>query len=526
MSPSAKTAGYFIPAEMSNTLQILQLNAGKRDTVMHSLMNDEQLKDFGVIIIAEPHAGTLNGRLFTSPQSHRHWTRFLPTKSKDGRWPIRSMLWIRRDIEVEQIAIDSPDLTAAILRLPGHTVLVVSVYIEGSDTAELLIAMQLIESLIRETRRKIGARIDIILAGDFNRHDQLWGGNEIAPTRQGEADPIIDLMNEFSLLSLLPRGTKTWQQGDQESTIELILASEELASSTVQCRLHGTEYGSDHRAIKTTFDIETPSPSTEPRLLFKNAPWNAIKERISARLITTPEVGSSQQQADRLMTVTLEAVHALTPKAKPSPYAKRWWTRDLTLLRQNYTYQRNQARAQRRQGWISPELERHAKDAAKEYHDAIKSQKRNHWNEFLADNSNIWQAAKYLKAGESAFDKIPPLKRRDHTVTENNMEQATELLKTFFPPLPQQIENEGDRPQREAIPMPPLTVEEIERQIFSASPWKAPGEDAVLRSVQFWSAQLSSAPVRSAQHGSSRGPLSSAQLFKRSAQLSSDPKLS
>ena len=131
-------------------------------------------------------------------------------------------------------------------------------------------------------------------------------------------------MNEFSLLSLLPRGTKTWQQGDQESTIDLILVSEELASATTQCRLYGTEYGSDHRAIETVFDMEAPSPITEPRLLFKNAPWKAIKERITASLLRTVDGGSSQQQADRLMTVVLEAVHALTPKAKPSPYAKRW----------------------------------------------------------------------------------------------------------------------------------------------------------------------------------------------------------
>jgi hypothetical protein len=37
----------------------------------------------------------------------------------------------------------------------------------------------------------------------------------------------------------------------------------------------------------------------------------------------------------------LEAVHELAPTAKPSPYAKRWWSNDLTHLRRVYTYCRN-----------------------------------------------------------------------------------------------------------------------------------------------------------------------------------------
>jgi hypothetical protein len=104
-----------------------------------------------------------------------------------------------------------------------------------------------------------------------------------------------------------------------------------------------------------------------------------------------------------------------------------------------------------------------AQGAAKQYHDAIQQQKKKHWNQFLADNDNIWKATKYLKLGEdAAFGKIPQLLRADGTTTTNHKEQAEELLAKFFPPLPDNINNEGTRPQRAPVKMPAITMEEIE----------------------------------------------------------------
>ena len=144
------------------------------------------------------------------------------------------------------------------------------------------------------------------------------------------------------------------------------------------------------------------------------------------------------------MTAVTEAVSKLTPKAKPSPYAKRWWTTDLTQLRHIYTYWRNQARARRRAGYTVPKLEQQAREAAKEYHDAIRKQKKAHWEDFLANDANIWQATKYLKPSSSSFsDKIPPLAKRDGSATKDKVEQAEELLVIFFLPLLTRIEDEG-----------------------------------------------------------------------------------
>ncbi|KAM5353470.1 hypothetical protein ACJ41O_000120 [Fusarium nematophilum] len=146
-----------------------------------------------------------------------------------------------------------------------------------------------------------------------------------------------------------------------------------------------------------------------------------------------PTGGTVQQQTDRLMSVVLEAIHALTPRAKPSPYAKRWWTTDLTQLRQIYTYWRNRARAERRAGRILPDLEQGAKNAAKQYHDAIRQQKNAHWSEFLANEANIWKVGKYLNPDDSAaFGKVPQLARADGSCTNDSSEQAEELMATFF----------------------------------------------------------------------------------------------
>ena len=69
----------------------------------------------------------------------------------------------------------------------------------------------------------------------------------------------------------------------------------------------------------------------------------------------------------------------------------------------------------------------------------------------MADNDNIWKAAKYLKSGDdTAFEKIPQLVKLDGTTTADHKEQAEELLTNFFPPLLEDIKDEG--PDRKEPP--------------------------------------------------------------------------
>jgi len=371
MNRSAETVGNSIHLSISRTFRMIQLNVRKQDIVLDSLMNGEQIQDATVLAIQEPWARKTKDLLLTAPMYHHKWTKMVPSILREGRWPIRSILWINKDVDAEQVAIPSPDITAAIIRLPERSILVASVYVPGIDAQALQDTCNNLRKTIQEVRRKANTVVELVIVGDFNRHDQLWGGDDISIERQGEADSIIDFMNEFTLSSLLRRGTKTWHGGYYETTIDLVLASEELENAAIKCTLYRTEHGSDHCTIEAVFDISVPTSIPQERLLLKNAPWKRINARIANSLGPLSDC-TVQQKTDRLMAAVTEAVRALTPKAKPSPFTKRWWTSDLTQLRCIYTYWRNRARAERRSGQSTSDLEGKAKAAAKQYHDAIR----------------------------------------------------------------------------------------------------------------------------------------------------------
>jgi len=112
-----------------------------------------------------------------------------------------------------------------------------------------------------------------------------------------------------------------------------------------------------------------------------------------------------------------------------------------------------------------------------------------HWQLFLQEGVNIWQAARILGSSDSpAFDKIPPLERTDKSITQGKEEQAEELLKTFSPSLPEEIGEELVHHPHKPVPWPELTMEEVERKVLAASSWKAPGDDGL--SAVVWKHQL------------------------------------
>lgn len=344
--------------------------------------------------------------------------------------------------------------------------------------------LNLILQAIQGLREEVGDRLDILVAGDFNRHDQLWGWDLVATSkRQGEADPILLFMVEFGLQSLLPRGTITFDGGRGRSTVDLTLASSGLARRLLRCQTHPVEHGSDHRAIVSI--CKTAALVTDqrtPRYLLREVDWEVVNSQINhlrgrSPAITCPE--ELEQQLQYLVWGVEQALHQVAPKAKPSPYCKRWWTRELTTLRDEYNRARNQCERTRRYGYPRPELEEIARELRRKYHSSIRDQKKKHWKGFLAKVENIWKAARYLDPSDQASTMVPGLRTRDKVV-EQDEEKADLLLSTFFPPLPEvHPEGTSERHQTSLVMGDQLSPEEGQAAVMRSDPWKAPGRDGL-----------------------------------------------
>jgi hypothetical protein len=159
-------------------------------------MNDEEIQDATVLAVQEPHARRIQGRLLTTPMSHYKSSKMVPTTYREGRWAIRSMLWINKDVEAEQVLVESPDTTAAMVRLPDRIILVASVYVPGCDPQALRDTCNKLRKAITETRRKAGTEIEVAI--------QKWPLISVCFDNGGAgAESITSMVSSISIVPAL-----------------------------------------------------------------------------------------------------------------------------------------------------------------------------------------------------------------------------------------------------------------------------------------------------------------------------------
>jgi len=158
-------------------------------------MNDSDFEDFSLLLISEPYlTRNQDGIYHAVPPFHPYWTPFLP-ESPEGNPRPRAILWTHKDIIARPILTGSTDIVALLIELETGPLLAISVYIPSKtspEDKELNDRLDIIRKTIETTRRNHEKLVELLIAGDFNRHDQLWGGNTVVnSSRYREGEPII-----------------------------------------------------------------------------------------------------------------------------------------------------------------------------------------------------------------------------------------------------------------------------------------------------------------------------------------------
>jgi hypothetical protein len=418
----------------------------------------------------------------------------------------------------QRVAVPSSDVVAVTIPTKRGATLIVSAYDVKSTDGQLASEEQLRSKLktIKDAHDGVKAltlsserrtQVDLLLCADLNRHHELWGGALAfgESSRTDEAEPIIDFMQENALTSLLPAGTVTWEHynGSTCSTIDLLLASDGLSEACEYCGVHPIDHGSDHKAIRTHFVVDTTECDEKRRKrMYDKADWKKTREEVSKGIANDSSLHALSSKDELEMAVgNLEAtvngvLEEHVARARPSPYAKRWWTDELRTLRSSLSAARNRLTTVRRRGEDVAEAAARVKLVRRLYMDKIEHCKREHWTEFLDNRENIWKAYAYTKTSRTNHG-IPVLKVGDTEVTDDK-EKADLLLNSFFPVPPQPVNRDstsvkpklvtrnGSRPCEYAgkkvplrIKLPKLTLEVVEVAIMQSKPDKAPGMDEV-----------------------------------------------
>ena len=119
----------------------------------------------------------------------------------------------------------------------------------------------------------------------------------------------------------------------------------------------------------------------ERKRLYYDVNWEDIRTTLAEKMTTghTPSPLDTKDQldwaAEALESVVNTTLEELVPRARPSPYTKRWWTKELTQLRHKLTTLRNRVTTLKRWNQDTTHTQMLLHQARKAYFDEISQQK-------------------------------------------------------------------------------------------------------------------------------------------------------
>ena len=478
-------------------IRIWQQNLNTSPIAQHSLLNSPIAHDWDIIAIQEPHINPMKN---TISSSHFHAV-YPTTRFTSPHLTSRAVTLVNKSLNMnawQQIPFPSPDVIIIQLRGTFGRCTIFNIY---NDCTSKRTEEQLSTFLETEIARiRPSADDHMLWLGDFNRHHPLWDEDRNTQLFTNQyldaAQPLLDLIADYGMIMTLPKGlptlqasrTKNWTRPDN------IFCTDHTEASFVSCTTNPALRGpcTDHVPILSILDLEVPRATCESMYNYRDTDWEKFNKTLKTHmaklpqaqpLVTDDEFQISARDITKAIQSTIEET---IPRSRPNPHSKRWWTKDLTLMRREVA-KLSHLSYRTRNIPNHPSHEEH-RIKRNEYTEAIKQTKKQHWTDWLDEISgnDIWIANRYIStaAGDGGPSKIPTLKKQNGTA-DTNEEKSIALAQAFFPPPPLQSSVPADYIYPEAVQTPePITTDQLKRNIAKLSPYKAlAGPDGICNIV-------------------------------------------
>src|SRR5437762_4917875 len=299
----------------NNELRILQNNVHKSKERTDSMINDPDTKKYLVLLLQEPYWSEYT----RSSPTHQAWTLFEPTVKETQP---RAAIYINKNLNAAQLTLPLPDVIAVQLNTEDpKPMLIINIYKPCNKNR--------IENLHRCIRTHINMCKfgTIIIAGDFNLHHPLWNPNGYT-RHDDEANDLVEMMADLGMAMLLPKGTVTYPNG--ETAIDLVWGNHPAAAMLLKCQIaKDNDHGSDHLPIETVIAKQPILIDAQPANNFAKTNWKLFESKLAScipRLEIPKNAAGVDNLAQSLITAITNAIESSTPRKKPCPHSKRWWT--------------------------------------------------------------------------------------------------------------------------------------------------------------------------------------------------------
>ena len=338
----------------------------------------------------------------------------------------------------------------------------------------------------------------MVIMGDMNTNHPIWSGPEGDPGYQHPegADMICDIMAQYTMSSLLPPGTKTfrrvWANGRiQESTIDLVLATEAVAGRLKHCRVCADlDCGTDHVPIETTFDVSwTPE---EVKLIWdwqrtnKEALLKSVKAHFRAPSPAPETTQDIDDLVERVVTALQQGILDSTPRKRVCNKTTPGFTPELKALVTQARRERRKLRRERRtmpedqwiEAWNGQQtLRNKVKSSIKRFRT---NTHRTNLESAGRDLEKVWKLTRWAKRKGNPFQpKTTTLVTRDGREVVDTADKITLFKEYLFAPMGPadhyDMSTEYDYPP--SIPVEDISKTEVMKAVMSLATNKTPGPD-------------------------------------------------